>query len=129
MSAHTMIDHVSLGTTKFEDAIRFYTACLAGLGYQLEHRSEKEAAFGADGKWDFWLYPVGPDESVIGAKSHVAITADSTDKVKLFLADAVREGATQVRPAAERPDVSPDYFGTVVRDLDGHTIEVVYWRK
>jgi catechol 2,3-dioxygenase-like lactoylglutathione lyase family enzyme len=129
MSAHIMIDHVSLGTHNFAKAIAFYSACFSTLGYRLEHQTQDEAAFGVDGKWDFWVYPVAPNDTIIGQRSHVAVTADSREKVLQFFQVAIREGATAVRPVGERPDVSPDYFGTVVRDLDGHTLEVVHWAK
>jgi catechol 2,3-dioxygenase-like lactoylglutathione lyase family enzyme len=39
-----MIDHVSLGTRKFEDATAFYSACFAALGYRLDHKTHSEAA-------------------------------------------------------------------------------------
>jgi len=129
MSAHTMIDHVSLGTRNFDKAIAFYSACFSPLGYRLEHQTPDEAAFGVDGKWDFWLYPVATGEQLVGHRSHVAVTAESREKVSQFFQVALREGAIQVRPVGERPDVSPDYFGTVIRDLDGHTVEVVHWAK
>jgi catechol 2,3-dioxygenase-like lactoylglutathione lyase family enzyme len=85
-----MIDHVSLGTRKFEDATAFYSACFAALGYRLEHKTHNEAAFGIDGKWAFWLYPVTTDEVVVGQRSHVAVTADTREKVRQFLEVAIR---------------------------------------
>ena len=66
---------------------------------------------------------------VVGQRSYAAVTADTREKVRLFLEVAIRAGATEVRPAGERPDISPDYFGTVIRDLAGHTVEVVHWSK
>ena len=126
---HTMIDHVSLGTKRFDEAIAFYTACLSTLGYRLEHRADNEAAFGIDGKWDFWLYPVPKEDSIVAAKSHVAIAANSPSDVTSFFDEATRRGAGVVRQPGERPDIGPDYFGTVLRDLDGHTVEVVHWAK
>lgn len=123
-----MIDHVSLGTRMFDAAIAFYSKCFAPIGYSLRHRNDDEAAFGAGEKWNFWLYPVKDQDAIVGARSHVAVTAHSRDEVTKFLEVALSAGATTVRPAGERPDISPDYFGTVIRDLDGHTVEVVYWR-
>ena len=52
--------------------------CLAGCaleheGYRRAHRpAQDEAAFGVDGKWDFWLYPVASNHTIIGQSSHVA---------------------------------------------------------
>jgi predicted lactoylglutathione lyase len=43
--------------------------------------------------------------------------------------EAIRKGASSVRSPGQRPDVSSDYFGTVVRDPDGHSLEVVHWAR
>jgi catechol 2,3-dioxygenase-like lactoylglutathione lyase family enzyme len=123
-----MIDHVSLGTQKFDDAIEFYSECFLPLGYQLLRRTPQEAAFGAPDKWGFWLYPVVSSQAVVGMRSHVAVSAKSREKVIEFHDIAHSRGATTVRAPGCRPEISPDYFGTVIRDLDGHTIEVVHWR-
>jgi catechol 2,3-dioxygenase-like lactoylglutathione lyase family enzyme len=123
-----MLDHVSLGSRRFEDAVEFYSACFLPLGYRLEHRTPQEAAFGLQGKWTFWLYPVGESEPVVGARCHVAVSADSKEKIIEFHEVAKRNGATTVRLPGGRPDISPDYFGAIIRDLDGHTIEVVHWQ-
>ena len=42
-----------------------------------------------------------------------------------FVAAAMALGASVVRPAGKRPDISPDYFGAIIDDPDGHRIEVV----
>jgi catechol 2,3-dioxygenase-like lactoylglutathione lyase family enzyme len=122
-----MIDHISLGSRKFNDAVQFYSDCFLPLGYRLEHHTAEEAAFGPEGKWIFWLYPVAANESIVGARSHVAVSTDAREKVMKFHELAIEKGATTVRAPGGRPEISPDYFGTVVRDLDGHTIEVVHW--
>jgi catechol 2,3-dioxygenase-like lactoylglutathione lyase family enzyme len=127
--AHTMIDHVSLGTKQLDDAIQFYKSCFSTLGYRLEHQTKAEAAFGTGGKWVFWLYAVAANDSTVGARSHVAVTANSRDDVVSFFEAALRNGATSVRPPGERPDIAPNYFGTVIRDLDGHTVEAVHWTE
>jgi catechol 2,3-dioxygenase-like lactoylglutathione lyase family enzyme len=122
-----MIDHISLGSRRFEQAIQFYSDCFLPLGYRLEHRTPEEAAFGPQGKWVFWLYPVPAGEPTVGARSHVAVSADTHDQIIKFHELALERGGTTVRAPGGRPDISPDYFGTVIRDLDGHTIEVVHW--
>ena len=122
-----MIDHVSLGSRRFGDAIQFYSDCLAPLGYQLEHRTPEEAAFGPHGRWSFWLYPVSSAEEIVGARTHIAVSAETQEGIIQFHHRALQPGATTVRLPGGRPDISPDYFGTVIRDLDGHTIEVVHW--
>ena len=124
-----MIDHVSLGSHRFEEAIQFYSDCFGVLDYGLEHRTDLEAAFGSQGRWDFWLYPVEYAGEILGQRTHVAVTALGKEKVHAFFEAAVQHGAATVRQPGPRPDISPDYYGTVIKDLDGHTIEVVYWAR
>jgi hypothetical protein len=57
---------------RFIPRVSFYSACFSTLGYRLEHQTQDEAAFGVDGKWDFWLYPVASNHTIIGQSSHVA---------------------------------------------------------
>lgn len=122
-----MIDHVSLGSHRFQEAVRFYQECFLPLGYRLERHTPEEAAFGPDGKSVFFLYPVAPGDAVAGARCHVAVSAETREKILEFHRRAVQRGAATLRAPGGRPDISPDYFGTVIRDLDGHTIEVVHW--
>jgi len=121
-----MIDHLSLGSRRFEDAIQFYSDCFSPLGYQLAHRTSAEAAFGPQGSRIFYLYPVTSDEPIAGARCHVAVTADTREQILKFHELVLQRGGITVRPPGGRPDISPEYFGTVIRDLDGHTIEVVH---
>ncbi|HET9409563.1 MAG TPA: VOC family protein [Candidatus Sulfotelmatobacter sp.] len=122
-----MIDHISLGSLHFEEAIKFYSAVFAPLGYRLEHHTQEEAAFGPPGKWVFWLYPVEASGGIVGKRCHVAVTATNKDDIVRFHELAKQKGAATVREPGGRPDISPDYFGAIIRDLDGHTIEVVHW--
>ncbi|MGA7445195.1 MAG: VOC family protein [Terriglobales bacterium] len=124
-----MIDHISLGSRRFEEAIRFYSDCLLPLGYQLSHRTPEEAAFGPGKNRIFWLYPVPASEAVVGARTHIAMSADAQEAIVKFHDVALHLGAATVRAPGGRPDISLSYFGTVIRDLDGHTIEVVHWSK
>ena len=99
---------------------------LSTLGYRLEHRTPEEAAFGSEGRWTFRIYPVAPDESIVGARCHVAVSADTQNQIRKFHELAIERGAISVRIPGERPEIRPDYFGTVIRDLDGHTMEVAH---
>jgi catechol 2,3-dioxygenase-like lactoylglutathione lyase family enzyme len=120
-----LINHLSLGCHRFEEAIQFYSECFHFLGYQLEHRTREEAAFGPRGERIFWLYPAASSESIVGARCHIAVSAETREQVVKFHDLAVQRGGTTVRAPGARPEIGPDYFGTIVRDLDGHTIEVV----
>ena len=124
-----MTDRTSLGVGDFGRAIEFYTACLRRLGYAPQRIKPDEAAFGTPESWDFFLYPVAPDKIVVGERNHVAFTARGKDQIVDFHRAAVGNGAKSVRRPALRPDIGPDYFGTVLTDLDGHTLEAVFWDR
>jgi catechol 2,3-dioxygenase-like lactoylglutathione lyase family enzyme len=124
-----MIDHTSLGVRDFDRAVAFYGACLGPLGYSLQRKTEGEAAFGVEAAWGFFLYPVDANASIVGERNHVAFSAPDRDAVEAFHRTAVAIGARSTRPPGGRPDISPDYFGTVLVDPEGHTLEAVFWSK
>ena len=124
-----MIDHTSLGVRNYERAVAFYAAILAPLGYALQRERPDEAAFGTHEDWGFFLYPAAPEKSIVGERNHVAFRAPSRDAVAAFNRIAREHGAGEVRPAGLRPDIGPQYFGTVLTDPDGHTLEAVYWDR
>jgi catechol 2,3-dioxygenase-like lactoylglutathione lyase family enzyme len=123
-----MIDHASLGVSDYDAAVGFYTACLATLGYAPQRIRPDEAAFGTSDRWGFFIYPAAAGK-IVGERCHVAFAAASRNAVQAFHKLAVHKGATTVRAPGERPDIGPDYFGTVLIDPDGHTLEAVYWNR
>lgn len=124
-----MIDHTSLGATDYDRAVAFYKTCLKTLGYDLQRLKPDEAAFGTPESWGFFLYPAAAGKTVVGERNHVAFNARSRGQVTAFHKEALANGAREVRPPGERPDISPEYFGTVITDPDGHTLEAVYWAR
>ena len=120
-----MLDHLSLGVTDLGRAMRFYDAAFAPLGYARRLSNAREAAYGQDGAPTFWLYPVKPGESVVGAGTHIAIAGPDRMSVEAAHAAAIAAGGASVRPPAERPEISDNYFGAVVLDPDGHKLEFV----
>ena len=124
-----MIDHVSIGSHQFAASTAFYTRCFAPLGYGLVHEDGGQAIFGANGHWSFCIYPAEAGSTLPGHRSHVAIAAPSQQAAEAFYDAAMASGAATLREPGLRPDINPDYFGTMVKDLDGHTIEVVYWKR
>ena len=122
-----MIDHTSLGVRNYTQAVTFYTACLAPLGYAPQRVQDDEAAFGTPEAWGFFLYPA--QGSLVGDRAHIAFSAPAREAVETFHREAASRGATTVRPPGPRPDISPEYYGTVVKDADGHTLEAVFWAR
>jgi catechol 2,3-dioxygenase-like lactoylglutathione lyase family enzyme len=122
-----VLDHLSLGVHDLDRAAAFYTRVLAPLGYHLHSHQPAEVALGPGDQWTFFLYPADPAETVAGARTHVAFRAADRHAVRQFYAAALGAGASAVadREPAERPQFGADYFGAVLKDPDGHAIEVL----
>lgn len=119
-----MLDHVSLGTHRYAEAVAFYSAVLAPLGLTLLRDTGREAAFGTQDRWMFFLYPVPPGEGVTAQGAHLAFGAASRRQVEQVHAGALAASATDIFAPRGRPDISPTYYGAMFQDLDGHRIEV-----
>jgi len=122
-----MLDHVSLGVHHLDRSTAFYERILSTLGYRLQRREGAEVAFGPDQEWIFFLYPVDPDRPITGQGTHIAFRAPDRDAVRRFHAAALEAGGSAVpdRDPDERPQFGADYFGAVLKDPDGHAIEVL----
>jgi catechol 2,3-dioxygenase-like lactoylglutathione lyase family enzyme len=120
-----VIDHVSLGTRHYAQAVAFYQQALKPLGITLLRDTGAEAAFGTADQWSFFLYPVEEDQQVTAKGTHIALGAASRAMVaEAHIAALAAEGRDIFTPRL-RPDVSPTYFGAMFHDLDGHRIEVL----
>ncbi len=120
-----MIDHVSLGTRRYADAVTFYRDVLAPLGLQLLRDTGAEAAFGTPERWCFFLYPVPEGEAVVARGAHLALGAPGRDAVAAAHATALAASAQDIFSPRLRPDINDTYFGAMFHDLDGHRIEVL----
>jgi catechol 2,3-dioxygenase-like lactoylglutathione lyase family enzyme len=122
-----MFDHLSLGVHDLDRATTFYQRTLEAIGYRLHRRDADEVAFGPGELWTFFLYPAAATDTVVGARMHVAFRADDRAAVRRFYASALAAGASPLpdRAPAERPQFGADYFGGVLRDPDGHVIEIM----
>lgn len=120
-----MFDHLSVGVRDLDRARVFYDAFLGPLGHAPAHQSAAELAYGPGGMGaQFYLYPVSGAQ-VAGLGTHIAFTADDEAAVDAAYAAAVAGGAVSVRAAGPHPDISADYYGAVLFDLDGNKLEVV----
>lgn len=152
------IDHLVLKvpTDKYEELVKFYTAILAPLNYELRHSvggvvtgfGEKTAPTGAA---DIWL--ASTDTPI---DMHVALRAESTYQFDLatlgiyfpmlstpsfsllltlhqgraavdtFHAGAVAAGGVDNGAPGLRPQYHPDYYAGYITDPAGNNIEAVY---
>lgn len=119
-----MIDHVSLGTRHYAQAVAFYQQALKPLGMALQRDTGAEAAFGTASHWSFFLYPVEEDLPVTAKGTHVALGASSRATVATAHAAALAAEGQDIFTPRTRPDISTTYFGAMFHDLDGHRIEV-----
>jgi catechol 2,3-dioxygenase-like lactoylglutathione lyase family enzyme len=120
-----VIDHVSLGCSDLLRAAGLYQRLLGILDYGQTGQTSAQAAFGPKGEQHFFLYPQADGAAVAGAGTHVAFSASTVLQIDRFAAAAVEAGLEVLRPAGRRPDISPFYYGTIVRDFDGNMIEAV----
>jgi catechol 2,3-dioxygenase-like lactoylglutathione lyase family enzyme len=119
-----MIDHVSLGTTRYAQAVDFYRRVLQPLGMSLQRDTGAEAAFGTAQSWSFFLYPLDTEGLITAPGMHLAFGAASRSQVAAVHDAALSALAQNLRSPCERPEISQTYFGAMFTDLDGHRIEV-----
>jgi DNA-binding GntR family transcriptional regulator/catechol 2,3-dioxygenase-like lactoylglutathione lyase family enzyme len=124
---NAMLNHASLGVTDLARAGAFYDRVFAPLGVIRYRpvREGQEIAYGLPGEASLWLYPQQTGQNIVGAGTHIAVTATRRDAVDAFGEAAAAAGAVIHRAAGPHPDISATYYGAVVGDLDGHRIEVV----
>jgi catechol 2,3-dioxygenase-like lactoylglutathione lyase family enzyme len=123
-----MIDHLTIGSHRFDAASAFYTECFKTLGVALHEKNEQHAAYGKGEQWTFFVYPAEQDATLNGNRMHVAFAADSMEAVHAFYDTALAQGATAIRPPGDLPSLNERYYGAMCKDLDQHAVEVVYWR-
>lgn len=119
-----MIDHISIGSHRYAEAVAFYGRVLAPLGLSLQRDTGKEAAFGTAERWCFFVYPAETAQAVTAAGAHIAWGATSRTAVEQMHAEALAAAGADLWTPRTRPDISDSYYGAMFSDLDGHRIEV-----
>jgi catechol 2,3-dioxygenase-like lactoylglutathione lyase family enzyme len=124
-----MIDHISIGVTDLERAVRFYESVLGTIGYAKLDVRPKTVGFGKRYS-EFWLNH-RPGMPAISHESggHVCLRAPTTQAVDAFHAAALAGGGTSDGAPGERPQHGEGYYAAFIRDLDGHRIEAVTFLK
>ena len=117
-----MYDHIGLRVGNLDASIRFYTAALAPLGFELCSRDDSGAGFGPKGAPALWLH-LHNGEKASGA--HVAFRGKDHDSVKKFHAAGLKAGGRDNGGAGPRKDYSPTYYAAFLIDPDGNNVEAV----
>ena len=118
-----MIDHISIGVSDLERAMRFYESVLGTIGYAKLDVRPKTVGFGKRYS-EFWLnhrpgMPAIPHES----GGHVCLRAPTPQAVDAFHAAALAAGGASDGAPGERPQHGEGYYEPFIPDLDGHRIE------
>jgi catechol 2,3-dioxygenase-like lactoylglutathione lyase family enzyme len=109
------IDHVKLPISDRDMSRTFYSAALAPLGYQLIHDGEDALAFAMGDLEDEEPFALQLGNAP-NARTHVAFTATSAERVDAFHAAALAAGGDN-GPPGERP-YGRSYYGASVLDPD-----------
>jgi catechol 2,3-dioxygenase-like lactoylglutathione lyase family enzyme len=124
-----MIDHISIGVSDLERAVRFYESVLGTIGYAKLDVRPKTVGFGKRYS-EFWLnHRPGMPAIAHESGGHVCLRAPTTQAVDAFHAAALAGGGTSDGAPGERPQHGEGYYAAFIRDLDGHRVEAVTFLK
>ncbi len=116
-----MYDHIGLKVKDLDASVRFYSAALGALGFELCSRDDSGAGFGPPGAPALWLYAV--KKAAGGA--HVAFRAPTRKAVDRFHAAGAGAGGRDNGAPGLRADYSPTYYAAFLVDPDGNNVEAV----
>jgi catechol 2,3-dioxygenase-like lactoylglutathione lyase family enzyme len=117
-----MIDHITLQATSVPASTAFYEVVLAPLGIAPGHEDGAAVGFFGPEPGSFWLCPA---QGAQDRELHIAFRAASRGAVRAFYEAAVGVGAEVLHSPRIFPEYHDNYYGTFVRDPDGHNIEAV----
>jgi catechol 2,3-dioxygenase-like lactoylglutathione lyase family enzyme len=118
-----MIGYVTLGTNKFDEAVKFYDALLGELGAGRFMETDNFVAWTTSPQTPAVsvIKPYDGKPATVGNGTMVALIVDSTDKVDRIYKKALELGGTCEGPAGPRGD---NFYAGYFRDLDGNKLNV-----
>ena len=117
-----MFDHIGLKVKDLDASVRFYTAALGPLGYEVTAQDESSAAFGAKGTSTLWLYA---DAKLAHSLVHLAFSARNHAGVDAFYREGLKARGRDNGAPGVRKDYSPNYYAAFMFDPDGNNVEAV----
>jgi catechol 2,3-dioxygenase-like lactoylglutathione lyase family enzyme len=123
----SILSHVSIGTNDFTRALVFYDAVVGAIGGRRVMEHPGAVAYGRAYP-EFWIHePYDGAPATVGNGTHIAFVAASKAEVDAFHAAGIAAGATDDGKPGPRPDYGEPYYGSFLRDPDGHKIEAAFW--
>ncbi len=117
-----MFDHIGLKVEDLDASVRFYTATLAPLGYEVTSQDATVAAFGDQGGSSLWLYA---DAKLAHALVHIAFRAGERSAVDAFYREGLKARGRDNGAPGLRKDYSPTYYAAFLFDPDGNNVEAL----
>ena len=118
-----MIDHLSIGVRRLDQAKHFYDAALAAIGGRCLSEDKSSLGYGSDAAV-FWLYAVErPASSEDRAGLHVCFSAPTRLSVDQFHAAALAAGGRDNGAPGPRASYGRNYYAAFVVDPEGYRIE------
>jgi catechol 2,3-dioxygenase-like lactoylglutathione lyase family enzyme len=117
-----MFDHIGLKVKDLDASVRFYTAALNPLGYEVTSQDESMASFGARGTYWLWLYA---DAKLAHSLVHLAFTAPSRSAVEGFYREGLKASGRDNGAPGVRSDYGANYYAAFLFDPDGNNVEAV----
>jgi catechol 2,3-dioxygenase-like lactoylglutathione lyase family enzyme len=117
-----MFDHVGVKVKDLDASVRFYTAALGPLGYEVTSQDESSAAFGAQGTYSLWLFA---DAKLAHSLLHLAFSAGNRAAVDAFYREGLKARGRDNGAPGVRKDYSPTYYAAFLFDPDGNNVEAV----
>lgn len=123
-----MLNHLSIGVSNLQRSIAFYDATLGALGYVRLWTGKDAAGYGYPGEKNE-PFAIKQEEihTALGssARSHIAFTATTRERVNAFYDAAISNGAGDLGKPGLRPHYGENYYATFVQDPDGYRLEGV----
>jgi catechol 2,3-dioxygenase-like lactoylglutathione lyase family enzyme len=117
-----MFDHIGLKVKDLDASVRFYTAALGSLGYEVTSQDETVAAFAAKDGSSLWLYA---DAKLAHSLVHMAFRIGERSAVDAFYREGLKTRGRDNGAPGLRKDYSPTYYAAFLFDPDGNNVEAV----
>ena len=117
-----MFDHIGLKVKDLDASVRFYSAALGALGYEVTSQDETIAGFSDKGGSSLWLYA---DARLAHSLVHMAFSVDVRSAVDAFYREGMKASGRDNGAPGLRKDYSPTYYAAFLFDPDGNNVEAV----